>query len=196
MADKVEYAPDCETVESSKLKLPDKVVTAVEIKSGEEDEDVVFHERARLFLFYEEDVYGTEVRKNIWKERGTGEVRILKHKKDKKERIVMRQEKTLKLILNHTVNPMTVLRENSGSDRAWNFFCEDFAEGEIKSGYYAIRFKDHDTAMSFKKAFDEARKVNAEVFNVDVDMETGKLKSTDATSEKVTEPAAETKKEE
>lgn len=34
------------------------------------------------------------------------------------------------------------------------------------------------------------------VFNVDVDMETGKLKSTDATSEKVTEPAAETKKEE
>ena len=41
-------------------------------------------------------------------------------------------------------------------------FCEDFAEGEIKSGYYAIRFKDHDTAMSFKKAFDEARKVNAE----------------------------------
>lgn len=44
MADKVEYAPDCETVESSKLKLPDKVVTAVEIKSGEEDEDVVFHE--------------------------------------------------------------------------------------------------------------------------------------------------------
>lgn len=54
-------------------------------------------------------MYGTEVRKNIWKERGTGEVRILKHKKDKKERIVMRQEKTLKLILNHTVNPMTVL---------------------------------------------------------------------------------------
>lgn len=54
-------------------------------------------------------MYGTEVRKNIWKERGTGEVRILKHKKDKKERIVMRQEKTLKLILNHTINPMTVL---------------------------------------------------------------------------------------
>lgn len=71
------------------------------------------YRRARLFLFYEEDVYGTEVRKNIWKERGTGEVRILKHKKDKKERIVMRQEKTLKLILNHTVNPMTVLVTNA-----------------------------------------------------------------------------------
>ena len=65
--------------------------------------------RARLFLFFEEDRYGDEVRKNIWKERGTGEVRILKHKVEKKERIVMRQEKTLKLILNHIINPMTVL---------------------------------------------------------------------------------------
>ena len=65
--------------------------------------------RARLFLFYEEDKYGDEVRKNIWKERGTGEVRILKHKEEKKERIVMRQEKTFKLILNHIINPMSVL---------------------------------------------------------------------------------------
>ena len=65
--------------------------------------------RARLFLFFEEDKYGDEVRKNIWKERGTGEVRILKHKEEKKERIVMRQEKTFKLILNHIINPMTVL---------------------------------------------------------------------------------------
>lgn len=33
------------------------------------------------------------------------------------------------------------------------------------------------------------------VFKVDVDFETGKLKSTNETSEKVAEPAAETKKE-
>lgn len=36
-------------------------------------------------------------------------MRILKHKESKEERIVMRQEKTLKLILNHIINPMTVL---------------------------------------------------------------------------------------
>ena len=36
-------------------------------------------------------------------------MRILKHKTEKTERIVMRQEKTLKLILNHVINPMTVL---------------------------------------------------------------------------------------
>lgn len=121
MPEDIEYAPDCENVEDSKLKLPEQVIATVEAKSGEEDEDVVYHEylyhlwncllnrRARLFLFFEEDRYGDEVRKNIWKERGTGEVRILKHKEEKKERIVMRQEKTLKLILNHIINPMTVL---------------------------------------------------------------------------------------
>ena len=36
-------------------------------------------------------------------------MRILKHKESKEERIVMRQEKPLKLILNHIINPMTVL---------------------------------------------------------------------------------------
>lgn len=44
MSDKIEYAPDCEVVETSKLKLPDKVVGTVEVKSGEEDEDIVYHE--------------------------------------------------------------------------------------------------------------------------------------------------------
>jgi singapore isolate B (sub-type 7) whole genome shotgun sequence assembly, scaffold_17 len=62
-----------------------------------------------LFLFFAEDKYGDEVRKNIWKERGTGDIRILKHKESKQERVVMRQEKTFKLILNHIINPMTVL---------------------------------------------------------------------------------------
>lgn len=45
----------------------------------------------------------------FWKERGTGDIRILKHKESKQERVVMRQEKTFKLILNHIINPMTVL---------------------------------------------------------------------------------------
>ena len=67
------------------------------------------YRRARLFLFFAEDKYGDEVRKNIWKERGTGDIRILKHKVSKQERVVMRQEKTFKLILNHIINPMTVL---------------------------------------------------------------------------------------
>ena len=44
MPQELEYAPDCEVVEDSKLKLPQKTVDKVEAKSGEEDEDVVYHE--------------------------------------------------------------------------------------------------------------------------------------------------------
>ncbi|KAK8811776.1 hypothetical protein WA538_000560 [Blastocystis sp. DL] len=190
MPEDLEYAPDCENVDNSKLKLPDKVIEKVEAKSGEEDETVEYHERCKLFLFYEEDKYGDEVRKNIWKERGTGEVRILKHKESKEERIVMRQEKTLKLILNHIINPMTVLRDMAGSDRAFTFFCEDFADGEVKPGNYAIRFKDHDTALAFKKVFDEARVCNATVFGKKVDLETGKIEDLDTkAAESASEPA-------
>ena len=44
MPEDLEYAPDCETVEDAKLKLPTKVIDKVETKSGEEDEDVIYHE--------------------------------------------------------------------------------------------------------------------------------------------------------
>jgi len=36
-----------------------------------------------------------------WKERGTGDVRFLRHKEDKKIRVLMRAEKTLRVRANH-----------------------------------------------------------------------------------------------
>ena len=44
-----------------------------------------------------------------WKQRGTGDVKILKHKSTGKYRVVMRQEKTLKLIANHRLDPTCTL---------------------------------------------------------------------------------------
>lgn len=49
--------------------------------------------RAKLFRF---DSVNAE-----WKERGTGEVRLLEHKQTKKVRLVMRRDKTLKVCANH-----------------------------------------------------------------------------------------------
>lgn len=49
--------------------------------------------RAKLFRF---DGSSSE-----WKERGTGDVRLLKHKESKKVRLVMRRDKTLKVCANH-----------------------------------------------------------------------------------------------
>lgn len=49
--------------------------------------------RAKLFKFSKES--------SEWKERGTGDVRLLKHKENGKTRLVMRRDKTLKVCANH-----------------------------------------------------------------------------------------------
>ena len=49
--------------------------------------------RAKLFRF--------DSGSNEWKERGTGEVRLLQHKQTTKVRLVMRRDKTLKVCANH-----------------------------------------------------------------------------------------------
>ncbi len=47
-------------------------------------------------------VYRFNTTENEWKERGTGDVKILQDRETKKCRIVLRQEKTMKLVLNHS----------------------------------------------------------------------------------------------
>lgn len=49
--------------------------------------------RAKLFRFIAES--------SEWKERGTGDVRMLQHRESKKVRLVMRRDKTFKVCANH-----------------------------------------------------------------------------------------------
>ena len=46
-------------------------------------------------------LYRYEASSNEWKERGLGVVKLLKHKENGKIRLLMRQEKTLKIRANH-----------------------------------------------------------------------------------------------
>lgn len=65
----------------------------VDTKTNEEAEEQTFKMRAKLFKFDRES--------REWKERGTGDVRLLKHKENGKTRLVMRRDKTLKVCANH-----------------------------------------------------------------------------------------------
>lgn len=65
----------------------------VETKTNEELEEQTFKMRAKLFKFDKDS--------REWKERGTGDVRLLKHKENGKTRLVMRRDKTLKVCANH-----------------------------------------------------------------------------------------------
>ena len=71
------------------MHLTEKVPT----KTNEESEEQVFKMRAKLFKFDREN--------RDWKERGTGDVRLLKHRENGKTRLVMRRDKTLKVCANH-----------------------------------------------------------------------------------------------
>lgn len=133
----------------SKEYAPVVQLAEVETKTGEEDEDVLFKIRAKLFRFSKE--------LGEWKERGTGDVRILKHKENQKIRLLMRREKTLKICLNHYVRADVQLKENVGSDRSWVWHGVDYADGEADLSHLAIRFRDTDSAILFKNSYDEAR---------------------------------------
>lgn len=65
----------------------------VETKTNEELEEQMFKMRAKLFKFDRDS--------REWKERGTGDVRLLKHRENGKTRLVMRRDKTLKVCANH-----------------------------------------------------------------------------------------------
>ncbi len=65
--------------------------------TGEEEEECIFKLKGRLY----------RLRDSEWKERGHGEIKLLRHKTTHKIRFLSRQEKTHKIVANHfstTVN--------------------------------------------------------------------------------------------
>ncbi|KAJ3572638.1 hypothetical protein NP233_g2956 [Leucocoprinus birnbaumii] len=132
------------------IRLTEKVDT----KTNEEDEEVLFKMRAKLFRF---DSASSE-----WKERGTGDVKLLEHKETKKVRLVMRRDKTLKVCANHIVSTEMKLQPNIGSDRSWVWkVAADYAETPATAETLAIRFANSDNAGQFKTAFEEGQRKNA-----------------------------------
>ena len=87
--------------------------------------------RAKLFRF----------RSNEWKERGVGEVKLLRHKTNFKIRLIQRQDKTLKpcanffskliiFISNNLVseNPLCEIKEHMGNDKMLFLMANDCSE--------------------------------------------------------------------
>eukprot|EP00934_Nitzschia_sp_Nitz4_P003430 Nitzschia sp. Nitz4//scaffold27_size158506//116035//116828//NITZ4_002615-RA/size158506-snap-gene-0.220-mRNA-1//-1//CDS//3329545533//3420//frame0 len=149
-----EEAGEAEAHESTAHFEPVVKLEEVDVKSGEEDEEVLFGVRAKLFLFGE-TMLDQGTGKKSWKDRGVGEVRILRHREHQRIRLLMRQEKTMKVIANHAMDPRIKLEPNVGSDRSWVWSAFDFAEGELVETVFAMRFADSETAQEFKTKFTE-----------------------------------------
>ncbi|KAL3285049.1 hypothetical protein HHI36_019175 [Cryptolaemus montrouzieri] len=122
------------------IPLPNKV----EVKTGEEDEEVLYCHRAKLFRFV-----GGE-----WKERGIGDLKILKNKSSNKMRVLMRREQVLKICLNHALTSNVEYLPKD--DKTWLFSAADFSEGEVSHDQFCIRFKNAEIAHEFKEAVTKA----------------------------------------
>ncbi|KAF6111032.1 hypothetical protein HJG60_016037 [Phyllostomus discolor] len=127
------------------VPLPDKI----EVKTGEEDEEEFFCNRAKLFRF--------DAESKEWKERGVGNVKILRHKTSGKIRLLMRREQVLKICANHYISPDMKLTPNAGSDRSFVWHALDYADELPKPEQLAIRFKTPEEAALFKCKFEEAQ---------------------------------------
>lgn len=125
----------------------------VDVKTFEEDEEVLFKVRAKLFRFDSEA--------KEWKERGTGDCKFLQSKSTKKVRLLMRRDKTLKVCANHLIAPEYILKPNVGSDRSWVYACTgDVSEGAAEPFTFAIRFGTKENADKFKQEFEKAQALN------------------------------------
>lgn len=126
------------------IPLPDEV----EVKTGEENEDVTFSERCKLFRFAE----------NEWKERGIGNIKILKNKENGKYRILMRRDQIHKLCANHAITSEMELK-STVKENQMIWAANDFSEEKVQLEKFLVRFKNTEQAKKFKDAFEDAKKL-------------------------------------
>ncbi|KAL9889267.1 uncharacterized protein ACN427_008645 [Glossina fuscipes fuscipes] len=118
------------------ITLPEKV----KVKTGEEEEETLYVHRAKLYRFIDGE----------WKERGIGNVKILRHKETKKLRVIMRRDQVLKICLNHNLNEDVDYKRKD--HKSWLFVVNDFSEEAIELQKLSLRFKNKEIADKFMEA--------------------------------------------
>lgn len=94
-------------------------VSQVETKSGEEDEEILFKERAKLYR-WDRDL-------GQWKERGVGDLKILFHPTKRFYRVLMRREQVLRVCANHTITQAMELKPMNASANALLWTATDYS---------------------------------------------------------------------
>ena len=122
-----------------------------EIKTGEEDEDLIYKGRCKLYRFRDKE----------WKERGTGDMKLLRHKTEKRIRFILRQDKTLKIVANFIISekPLCELKPHQGSEKMFNFMAYDCSEEPVVEKF-VLKLGNAEKAKTFKKNFEDAQTFN------------------------------------
>lgn len=124
------------------IPLPD----LVEVKTGEENSEVLYEVKAKLHRF--------DSNLKEWKERGVGIIKILK---EKTIRLVMRREQVHKVCCNHQVLKSMVFTNTPKDNRVLNWCAQDFSENVLKTEMFAIRFRTPELCEEFLQMIHKAQ---------------------------------------
>ncbi|XP_065888730.1 E3 SUMO-protein ligase RanBP2-like isoform X2 [Dysidea avara] len=120
------------------VSLPD----TYQVKTDQESEEQLFCERAKLFRF--------DPNVKQWKERGIGNMTVMKDGKSGRVHLIMRRDQVLKICCNHVLLPDTQLSPMGGAGNAWMWFTPcDFSDEEPKAEQLAVQFKKVEQAENF-----------------------------------------------
>lgn len=126
------------------VALPD----VVDVKTGEENSEVLFETRAKLFRF---DTSGEQ---KEWKERGIGVIKVLK---DETIRLLMRRDQVHKVCCNHQVLKNMTFKLSTTNAKAVVWSCQDFSDNVLTPEMFTARFKTEDLAEQFLQTIQSAQ---------------------------------------
>ncbi|RDD38448.1 E3 SUMO-protein ligase RanBP2, partial [Trichoplax sp. H2] len=173
----------------------------VTIVTGEENEEITYKERCKLFRF--------DKTAKQWKERGVGEIKILKHTvEENRFRIIMRRDQIHKVCANHYISKDMRLEPSLGSNKSWVWYTHaDYSEGTGNPEQLCARFKTPEIANTFKSVFEECvETLDTEIPNTEItidnsdsdqknnksedDLTTNDAKAITESPEKIAEPSS------
>jgi hypothetical protein len=121
----------------------------VEVRTGEEDEETLLKKRCKLYRFHAES--------KEWKEKGTGEIKILRHlHKEHSYRVLMRRDQVLKLCANHRISADDSTKLEIVNEKQVRWLAQDCSEtgGVPTAELLAARFRNAEEALAFKAEFE------------------------------------------